>query len=142
MDAPITANDAAPQNSAGEKSSTEKTKETSIQVSAHQETGISTSKNGSLVGNIEITKAENLDLEVDTFYRIQFYALKTFIPLDTNYYTHLKGYEVRVEGGLYKYMLGKYRSFKECEDYWKAQIQPRYKQSFIVKFINGKRIVK
>lgn len=82
------------------------------------------------------------DWERDTFYRIQFYALKTFIPLDTNYYTHLKGYEVRMEHGLYKYMLGKYRNYQECEQYWKSQIQPRYKQSFIVTFVNGKRIVK
>ena len=89
-----------------------------------------------------MTKAKNLELEVDTFYRIQFYALKTFIPLDTNYYTHLKGYEVRVEEGLYKYLLGMYRSYKECETYWKSQIQPRYKQSFIVKFIDGKRVVR
>lgn len=86
--------------------------------------------------------AKDTEWERDTFYRIQFYALKTFIPLDTNYYTHLKGYEVRMEHGLYKYMLGKYRNYQECEQYWKSQIQPRYKQSFIVTFVNGKRIAK
>ena len=117
-------------------------KASSVEVSSHEATKISTGANGGLTGNVEMTKAKNLELQVDTFYRIQFYALKTFIPLDTNYYTHLKGYEVRVEEGLYKYMLGMYRSFKECETYWKSQIQPRYKQSFIVKFIDGKRVVR
>lgn len=120
----------------------EKVKETAVEISTHDAGGISTGIDGGLTGAVEMTKAKNLELQVDTFYRIQFYALKTFIPLDTNYYTHLKGYEVRVEEGLYKYMLGKYRSFEECERYWKSQIQPRYKQSFIVKFVDGKRVVK
>lgn len=78
----------------------------------------------------------------DTCYRIQFYALKVFMPMDTNYYDHLKGYEVYQEGGMYKYVLGRYKSYQACYDYWKAQIQPRYKQSFIVKFVNGKRALK
>jgi len=120
----------------------EKVKETTVEISSQNVNGISTNANGSLTGTVEMTKAKNLDLQVDTFYRIQFYALKTFIPLDTNYYTHLKGYEIRVEEGLYKYMLGMYKSYQECEAYWKSQIQPRYKQSFIVKFIDGKRVVK
>ena len=136
-----------PANTARKKSITaatvkEKAKESGVEFSPTNTTGISTGISGSLTGNVEMTKAKNLDLQIDTFYRIQFYALKTFIPLDTNYYTHLKGYEVRVEDGLYKYMLGKYRSFEECERYWKGQIQPRYKQSFIVKFVDGKRILK
>jgi hypothetical protein len=87
-------------------------------------------------------KAKPMEVELDTFYRIQFYALKSFIPLDTNYYTHLKGYEVWPEDGLYKYMLGRYRSYEQCEKYWRTQIQPRYKQSFIVKFVDGKRVAK
>jgi len=125
-----------------EKSVKEKVQETAVEISSQDANGISTNANGGLTGTVEMTKAKNLDLQVDTFYRIQFYALKTFIPLDTNYYTHLKGYEIRVEEGLYKYMLGMYKSYQECEAYWKSQIQPRYKQSFIVKFVDGKRIVK
>ncbi len=125
-----------------EKSVKEKVQETAVEISSQDANGISTNANGGLTGTVEMTKAKNLDLRVDTFYRIQFYALKTFIPLDTNYYTHLKGYEIRVEEGLYKYMLGMYKSYQECEAYWKSQIQPRYKQSFIVKFVDGKRIVK
>ncbi|MCS6934055.1 MAG: CapA family protein [Chitinophagales bacterium] len=82
----------------------------------------------------------NVKLVVDTFYRIQFYALQRMIPLDTNYYTHLKGYEVIEEDGKFKYLLGKYRSYEECERYWKSQILPRYKGSFIVKYVDGKRI--
>jgi poly-gamma-glutamate capsule biosynthesis protein CapA/YwtB (metallophosphatase superfamily) len=120
----------------------ERAKAIAVETSSVESNTISSNTNGGLSGAVEMTKAKDLELEVDTFYRIQFYALKSPIPLDTNYYTHLKGYEVRVEEGLYKYMLGKYRSFKECENFWKTQIQPRYKQSFIVKFIDGKRIVK
>ena len=120
----------------------ERAKAIAVETSSVETNTISSNANGGLTGAVEMTKAKDLELEVDTFYRIQFYALKSPIPLDTNYYTHLKGYEVRVEEGLYKYMLGKYRSFKACESFWKTQIQPRYKQSFIVKFIDGKRIVK
>jgi len=41
-----------------------------------------------------------------------------------------------------KYVIGKYKTYQACYDYWKAQIQPRYKQSFIVKFVNGKKALK
>ncbi len=86
-------------------------------------------------------EGKNYKLLTDTSYRIQFYALKKYIPLDTNYYTHLKGYEVVEEGGLFKYLLGRYKDFQECEAYWKNQILPRYKTSFIVKYVDGKRIL-
>jgi len=78
----------------------------------------------------------------DTVYRIQFYALKMYTPMDTNYYPHLKGYEAVQEGGMYKYYLGKYKTYEACYDFWHEQIQPRYKQSFIVKFVDGKRALK
>ncbi|MDB5284470.1 MAG: hypothetical protein JWO06_3545, partial [Bacteroidota bacterium] len=87
-------------------------------------------------------KGKELGLQYDTIYRIQFYALRKYLPLDTNYYPHLKGYDVYEDSGLFKYVLGEYRSYKACYDYWKGQIQPRYKESFIVKFINGKRVLK
>ncbi len=87
-------------------------------------------------------KVEEIPTVSDTVYRIQFYALKVYEPLDTTYYTHLKGYEVYQEGGLYKYVIGKFKSIEKCAAFWKEQIQPRYKQSFIVKFINGKRALK
>ncbi len=78
----------------------------------------------------------------DTVYRIQVFALKQFLPMDTNYYDHLKGYEVYEEKDMIKYVVGKYKTYQACYDYWKAQIQPRYKQSFIVKFVNGKKALK
>lgn len=81
-------------------------------------------------------------IKTDTVYRIQFYALNKFIPLDTNYYTHLKGYEVYEEDGFFKYLLGRYTSYDDCYKHWKSQIQPRYKQSFIVKYVSGKRYLK
>jgi poly-gamma-glutamate capsule biosynthesis protein CapA/YwtB (metallophosphatase superfamily) len=82
---------------------------------------------------------KSVSITVDTFYRVQIYALQKFIPLDTNYYTHLKGYEVVEEGGLFKYLIGKYRLKEQCERFWKDQILPRYKTSFVVQYIDGKR---
>jgi poly-gamma-glutamate synthesis protein (capsule biosynthesis protein) len=93
-----------------------------------------------LTGTTDIAKMENVETDRDSFYRIQFYALKTYIPLDTNYYTHLKGYDIWPEDGLYKYFLGRFKNYAECEQYWKSQILPRYRQSFIVKFVNGKKV--
>ncbi|MCW5907819.1 MAG: CapA family protein [Chitinophagales bacterium] len=90
---------------------------------------------------IKPVENKNLKLVVDTFYRIQFYALKRHLPLDTNYYTHLKGYEVIDDGEVFRYLLGKYRSYEECYKFWKSQMQPRYKESIIVKYLDGKRIV-
>ncbi len=96
------------------------------------------------IKNEEIVKMEKVDgkestMKYDTTYRIQFYALKKAIPLDTNYYTHLKGYEIVEENGYYKYMLGRYKSYEDCLRFWKNQIQPRYKESFIVKYVDGRR---
>ncbi len=108
--------------------------QSSASISSNLKTDVSTSMT-------PIT-GKDLKITLDTFYRIQFYALKKLIPLDTNYYTHLKGYEVQQEDSLYKYLLGKYSKFEECQSYWKSQIQPRYKQSFIVKYVSGKRILK
>lgn len=90
---------------------------------------------------IKPVENKNLKLVVDTFYRIQFYVLKRHLPLDTNYYTHLKGYEVINDGDVFRYLLGKYRSYEECYKFWKSQMQPRYKESIIVKYLDGKRIV-
>lgn len=90
---------------------------------------------------VKAVKDKNLRLEVDTFYRIEFYKLSKFLPLDTNYYTHLKGYEVVEDFDGFHYLLGKYRSYDECYRYWKAQIQPRYKDSRVITFIDGKRVL-
>ena len=89
----------------------------------------------------EPVKARTLRATTDTIYKIQFYVLKNLIPIDTNYYTHLKGYEVFEDSGTYKYVVGNYTSYKDCYRFWKSQMEPRYKQSIIVKFINGGRIL-
>lgn len=120
----------------------ERIKESGIELPTAGTNGVGTGLSTTATAETELKKVEYIETERDTVYRIQFYALKTFIPLDTNYYTHLKGYEVWPEEGLFKYMLGRYRSLSECEQYWKTQIQPRYKQSFIVKFVNGKKVAK
>ena len=113
-----------------------------IEIAAQSSVNISSSIKTEVAPTMAPISGKSLNIAVDTFYRIQFYALKKLIPLDTNYYTHLKGYEVQQEDSLYKYLLGKYSKFEECQNYWKSQIQPRYKQSFIVKYVSGKRILK
>lgn len=105
-------------------------------------TGINNNIKPEFSGDFKKVETDNASLLLDTSYRVQFYALKKFIPIDTNYYTHLKGYEVREEDGLFKYMIGKFKSYEECVRYWQSQILPRYKQSFVVEYIDGKRIFK
>ncbi len=97
------------------------------------------SASGKISGNMIKAEEKNMSLKFDTSYRVQFYALKKPIPLDTNYYTHLKGYEVIEEEGLFKYMIGRFKTYEECEVYWRNQIQPRYKTSFVVRYIGGRR---
>jgi len=97
------------------------------------------SPSGTISGNMIKAEEKNMSLKFDTSYRVQFYALKKPIPLDTNYYTHLKGYEVIEEEGLFKYMIGRFKTYEECDVYWRNQIQPRYKTSFVVRYIGGRR---
>ena len=115
--------------------------DTKVETTHKTTEGITTNLKNEIETSMKPVENRNLKLVIDTFYRIQFYALKKFIPLDTNYYTHLKGYEVFEDAGLFKYLLGKYRTFEECDKYWRAQILPRYKTSFIVKYIDGKRVL-
>jgi poly-gamma-glutamate synthesis protein (capsule biosynthesis protein) len=78
--------------------------------------------------------------EKDTFYCVQFYALKKFIPLDTNYYDHLKGFTVAEEDGYYVYYSKGSYQFDEVLNLWLRVFKPRYKQSFIVAFLGGRRV--
>ena len=102
-------------------------------------TGISTGVQAEEIGDMTKVDGKEYTMKYDTVYRVQFYALRKPIPLDTNYYTHLKGYEVIEENGYFKYMLGRFKSYEDCLRFWKSQIQPRYKESFIVKYVDGKR---
>lgn len=119
----------------------EREKETSVEINSNASENIAAKNTSGINSEIKPINGANSKVVFDTFYRIQFYALKKFIPIDTNYYTHLKGYEVLEEDGLFKYLLGKFKTNEECEQYWKNQIQPRYKQSFISKYVAGKRVI-
>lgn len=81
-----------------------------------------------------------LKIEEDTIYKIQFYALKKAIPIDTNYYDHLKGYEVVEEDGYFKYLVGNTRNFDQIQKFWYNQMRPRYRGCYIVAYVNGKRV--
>ncbi|MBX2909769.1 MAG: CapA family protein [Chitinophagales bacterium] len=78
--------------------------------------------------------------EIDTFYCIQFYAMKKLIPLDTNYYDHLKGFSVVEENGMYKYYSKGSYNLEEVMQLWLRVFKPRYKQSFIVALLNGRQV--
>lgn len=78
--------------------------------------------------------------ETDTFYCIQFYSMKKFIPLDTNYYDHLKGFSVVEEDGFFKYYSKGSYNFDEVMNLWLRVFKPRYKQSFIVALLGGRRV--
>lgn len=78
--------------------------------------------------------------EADTFYRIQFYAMKKLIPLDTNYYEHLKGYQVEEDDGYFMYFTKGSFDFNKIQELWLRVFKPRYKQSFIVGFVGGRRV--
>jgi poly-gamma-glutamate capsule biosynthesis protein CapA/YwtB (metallophosphatase superfamily) len=119
----------------------EKKEEPALNAAPKSAGGITTNIKEDIKPNLQPAKEKTVKMVMDTFYRIQFYALKKYLPLDTNYYTHLKGYEVVEENGYFKYLLGRFKQYEECFRYWKNQIQPRYKESFIVKYIDGKRVL-
>jgi poly-gamma-glutamate capsule biosynthesis protein CapA/YwtB (metallophosphatase superfamily) len=79
-------------------------------------------------------------MKADTVYRVQFYELSRSIPIDTNYYDHLKGYEVLKENESYKYLIGYGSNFAEIRDLYFNVIRPRYKQSLVAVYYDGKRI--
>ena len=83
---------------------------------------------------------QQVEMLDDTLYRIQIYMLKRPIALDTNYYTHLKGYEMIKENGYYYYYLMNNSSLKEVYDQWIRQMRPRYRQSMVVGFYQGRRV--
>lgn len=82
----------------------------------------------------------NIPVTEDTIYRIQFYELKKLVPIDTAYYDHLKGYEVLLEGGTYRYLLGNSTSLASTLKLYYDVMKPRYKTCFIVVYYQGRRV--
>ena len=76
----------------------------------------------------------------DTIYRVQFYELTRQIPIDTNYYDHLRGYEVLLENESYKYLIGGGAKYADVRDLYFNVIKPRYRQALVVVYYDGKRI--
>ena len=83
---------------------------------------------------------QSIPVTDDTVYRIQFYELKKLVPIDTSYYEHLKGYEVMLEGGSYRYLLGNSTSLPEILKLYYDIMKPRYKTCFIVAYYQGRRV--
>ena len=93
---------------------------------------------------LEFSKAPTAKREVlvteDTMYRIQFYELSKMIPIDTSYYEHLKGYEVLLEEGNYRYLLGNSTDLNAITRMYFEVMKPRYKNSFIAAYYQGRRV--
>lgn len=87
-----------------------------------------------------VAKERKKDDKCDTIYRIQFYELSVLIPIDTNYYSHLRGYEVLKENGSYKYLLSASTNYERVKQEFFREIKPRYKEAMIVLYCDGRRI--
>jgi poly-gamma-glutamate synthesis protein (capsule biosynthesis protein) len=86
------------------------------------------------------TAKQNILVTEDTIYRIEFYELKKLIPIDTSYYEHLKGYEVLLEDGDYKYLIGNSPDLEVIKKLYFDVMKPRYKSCFIVGYYQGRRV--
>ena len=76
----------------------------------------------------------------DTLYMIQFFALTRKVSVDTYVYPSVKGYEVKLEGGYYKYLMGRFEDLSLAEDKIFEMKENGLKDSFIVAYVDGKRV--
>jgi poly-gamma-glutamate capsule biosynthesis protein CapA/YwtB (metallophosphatase superfamily) len=84
-----------------------------------------------------VKKALNVE---DTIYRIQFYEMENPIPIDTTYYTHLRGYEMLYENERYRYLIGAYTKLADILPLYRNVMKPRYKTCLIVAYHEGRRV--
>lgn len=70
-------------------------------------------------------------------YKIQFLSLRREMPIDTEYYKHLKGYEIYNEGEYFHYVIGNYRNLKRANDFCLDVKRNGHKYAYVVAFENG-----
>lgn len=70
-------------------------------------------------------------------YKIQFLSLRREIPIDTQYYKHLKGYETYFEDDYYHYVIGHFKNLKQANDFCLDVKRSGHKYAYVVAFENG-----
>jgi len=73
-------------------------------------------------------------------YKIQFLSLRREMPIDTEYYKHLKGYETYKEGEYFNYLIGNFRNLKRANDFCLDVKRNGHKYAYVVAFKNGEPI--
>ncbi|MEJ6694216.1 MAG: CapA family protein [Chitinophagales bacterium] len=72
-------------------------------------------------------------------YKIQFLSLRREIPIDIEYYSHLKGYETYYENEYFQYMIGNYKVLRQANDFCLDVKRNGHKYAYVVAFDNGVR---
>ena len=70
-------------------------------------------------------------------YKIQFLSLRREIPIDVEYYSHLKGYETYYENEYFQYMIGNYKVLRQANDFCLDVRRNGHKYAYVVAFENG-----
>ena len=72
-------------------------------------------------------------------YKIQFMASRKEIKVDTRFYRHLKGYEVKFDKGYYKYLIGNEYDVEAVNNLCNEIRRLGHPKAFVVVYKNGKR---
>ncbi len=75
-------------------------------------------------------------------YKVQFLSLRREIPIDLDYYKHLKGYQTYKEDEYYHYVIGNYKNLKLANDFCLDVKRNGHKYAYVVAFENGVKITK
>lgn len=70
-------------------------------------------------------------------YKIQFLSLRREIPIDLDFYKHLKGYETYFQDEYYNYVIGNFRNLKQANDFCLDVKRNGHKYAYVVAFENG-----
>ncbi|MCB9226595.1 MAG: CapA family protein [Chitinophagales bacterium] len=73
-------------------------------------------------------------------YKVQFLSLRREIPIDTEYYKHLRGYETYKEGDYYHYVIGNFKNLKRANDFCLDVKRNGHKYAYVVAFENGVKV--
>jgi hypothetical protein len=76
-------------------------------------------------------------IEEGIIYKIQFLSLRREIPIDTQYYKHLKGYETYFEDDYFHYVIGHFKDLKQANSFCLDVKRNGHKYAYVIAFENG-----
>jgi poly-gamma-glutamate synthesis protein (capsule biosynthesis protein) len=76
-------------------------------------------------------------IEEGIIYKIQFLSLRREIPIDTQYYKHLKGYETYFEDEYFHYVIGHFKDLKQANSFCLDVKRNGHKYAYVIAFENG-----